>query len=195
MRDVRSDEELMTAYVAGDQAAFRELFDRFAPMLLRLIRRQVRGLADAQDLVQQTFLQLHRARLDYQAGLKVRPWIVTIAMNLRRDHLRRRGNRLGETADPDTLPDPRPAPDDDVAPRVRAALATLPADQREVIELHWFEELAFAEIGAVVGAREGAVRVRAHRGYAKLRQALGSAAVAPGNEGTHPRVRRDDDLR
>jgi RNA polymerase sigma-70 factor (ECF subfamily) len=65
------------------------------------------------------------------------------------------------------------ADSDEVAKRVRAALAQLPREQRQVIELHWFEELSFAEIAGVVAASAGAVRVRAHRGYVKLRELLG----------------------
>jgi DNA-directed RNA polymerase specialized sigma24 family protein len=56
----------------------------------------------------------------------------------------------------------------------------LPADQREVIELHWFDELEFPEVAQVVGASVSAVKVRAHRGYVRLRQILGDAAL-PGN--------------
>lgn len=56
--------------------------------------------------------------------------------------------------------------------RVRSALSELPKEQREVIELHWFERLSFNEIAAIVGASSGAARVRAHRGYLALRKSL-----------------------
>src|SRR5262245_27229101 len=144
---MRSDEELMLAYAQrGDQAAFRELFQRYAPILIRLLTRQLGRHADAQDLVQQTFLQLHRARRDFRSDLRLRPWIMTIALNLARDLLRRRGRRPETEIDEAVLAAPAetPAPDSsDVALRVRKALAALPMDQREVIELHWFEQLPF----------------------------------------------------
>jgi DNA-directed RNA polymerase specialized sigma24 family protein len=58
-------------------------------------------------------------------------------------------------------------------------LGDLPADQREVIELHWFDGLEFPEVAQVVGASVSAVKVRAHRGYVRLRQALGDDAPLP----------------
>ena len=58
------------------------------------------------------------------------------------------------------------------AARVRSALAELPGNQREVVELHWFEERPFAEVAQIVGASEGAVRVRAHRAYKRLKELL-----------------------
>lgn len=179
---MRSDEELMLAYADGDESAFRELFQRYAPVLLRLCMRQVGRTADAQDLVQQTFLQLHRARRDFRAEMRLRPWIMTIALNLARDLLRRRGRRPETTVDESALP-AVPAStgadaDADVARRVRLALSGLPREQREVIELHWFEQLSFTEIAGIVGATSGAVRVRAHRGYVTLRKSLD-----PGNGG------------
>jgi len=69
---MKSDEELMAAYVAGDQAAFEELFRRYAPALLRVIGRQLSSPGEAHDLVQQTFLQLHRARYDFKPGARLR---------------------------------------------------------------------------------------------------------------------------
>src|SRR5689334_12688038 len=88
-----SDEELMAAYVAGDTEAFRALFARHAPSLLGMMRRHVRSPDHANDLLQQTFLQLHRARLDFRPGSELRPWMYTIAMNCVREHFRRLGRR------------------------------------------------------------------------------------------------------
>jgi RNA polymerase sigma-70 factor (ECF subfamily) len=178
---MRTDEELMLAYAGGDQAALRAIFERYAPILVRLLTRQVGRPADAQDLVQQTFLQLHRARGDFKADMRLRPWIMTIALNLARDLLRRRGRRPETTMEEEALPaavaiQPVEGAGNDVAQRVRLALATLPKDQREVIELHWFDQLSFNEIGAIVGASSGAVRVRAHRGYVALRKTLEATA-------------------
>jgi RNA polymerase sigma-70 factor (ECF subfamily) len=175
-----SDEALMLRYAGGDEAAFRELFARWAAPLLRLLRRHVGRDPDAQDLAQQTFLQLHRARRDFRAEMKLKPWIITIALNLARDHLRRRGRRPEASLDEGTIPEPAVAPAvggeaEEAARRVRLALAELPREQREVIELHWFEQLSFPEIAGIVGATSGAVRVRAHRGYVALRARLGDA--------------------
>ena len=177
-QDARTDEQLMAAYVAGDAAAFRLLFDRYAAVLYRTIRRRVSRDADARDLVQQTLLQMHRARLDFREGSRLRPWLFTIAINLVREHYRKQGRRREQIGDGEVnAVDPAPLPElarenDERAARIRAALAQLPEAQRAVIELHWFEDFAYEEIARIVGASVAAVRVRAHRGYERLREIL-----------------------
>ena len=173
--DARSDEALMAAYRAGDRAAFDALFARYAPRLRQMLTRRIHRAADVADLVQQTFLQLHRARADFREGAKLRPWLYTIALNLARQYFRRKGRRpetgLGEhePAQRGREGDPeRPV----VARELRLALQALPAAQREVIELHWFEGLSFAEISEVTGDSRSALKVRAHRTYKKLKSIL-----------------------
>lgn len=175
--DARSDEELMAAYVAGDAAAFRVLFDRYAGVLFRMVRRRLSSDADARDVVQQTLLQMHRARLDFRSDSRLRPWLFTIAMNLVREQYRKQGRRREQALEPELVASAAPveAPPlehSERAERIRAALASLPDQQREVIELHWFEDSPYEEIARIVGASVAAVRVRAHRGYERLRKIL-----------------------
>ncbi|MBI3726088.1 RNA polymerase sigma factor [bacterium] len=166
----------MAAYVAGDASAFREIFRRYGPVLQGMLRRKVGHEADAQDLLQQTFLQFHRARFDFAPGNLVRPWLITIALNLGRELGRKRRIRR-ETpleADPACAPSvsqPLDARED--RERVRAALLRLPESHREVIELHWFQGLPFSQVSSILGASINAVKVRAHRGYERLRDLLG----------------------
>jgi len=185
--ETRSDEELMRAYVAGDAHAFRQLFDRYTPVLLGVLRRQVRSEELARDLAQQTFLQLHRSRHDFSADRRLRPWLFTIAMNLMREHFRRRGRR------PETSLEAVPWKEPAVGPRgqhqadarrdLARGLAQLSAEQREVIALHWLGGVPMPEIAATLGVSLSAVKLRAHRGYAALRTLLGSEAPgAPGEE-------------
>jgi RNA polymerase sigma-70 factor (ECF subfamily) len=184
LSDSRSDEELMSAYVAGNAAAFRVIFERYAPLLMRAMLRELYMREEANDLVQQTFLQLHRARADFDPAQKLKPWVFTIAMNLKREHFRRKKRRPERSLEAESANEPAvPALG---AARVEArhtlarVLQDLPADQREVIELHWFDGLEFPEVAQVVGASVSAVKVRAHRGYVRLRHALGDAAGLPG---------------
>jgi len=174
---VKSDEELMSAYAAGDAAAFRELFERFAPILLSMLRRQLRSDEEARDLVQQTFLQLHRARNDFRPGARLRPWLFTIALNLKREYFRRSVRRPEAPLELDGRHDPAVGPRGveqlDAAREVWSALDRIHADQREVIVLHWFEGLSFPEVSEVLGVSVSAVKVRAHRGYVALRALLG----------------------
>ncbi|MEM8606375.1 MAG: sigma-70 family RNA polymerase sigma factor [Myxococcota bacterium] len=171
-----TDEELMDAYIDGDDAAFRLLFERYAPILLRLTRRHLRSEELAEEIVQQTFFRVHGARNDFRRGSKLRPWVMTIAMNLVREHWRRKKRRKVTTLEVET----QAAPEAEFMPieiRQRSqllheALEKLPTSQREVVELHWFQERPYAEVAKIVGTSEGAVRVRAHRAYATLKQLL-----------------------
>jgi len=172
-----TDEELFARHVAGDAEAFDALVDRYAPRLLGLMRRSVRRKEDAEELVQETFLHLHRSAADFQQGRPLRPWLMTIALNTRREYLRRKARRPEAPLDLDghrdpVATDPRWADKRDARKQVEQALAGLSAGQREVIELHWLAGLSMAEVAQAVGASLSAVKVRAHRGYAAMRAAI-----------------------
>jgi RNA polymerase sigma factor (sigma-70 family) len=107
MPDPRSDEELMRAYCGGERGAFDELFQRYAGLLLRVARRQLETEDQARDVVQETFVRLHAARYDFRQDARLRPWVMTIALNLVREHWRRTKRR--KTTSDDTL-DTRPGP-------------------------------------------------------------------------------------
>lgn len=175
----------MRAYVAGDRAAFARLFERLAPAVHAFFVRSLRSRSAAEDLVQTTFLKIHGARDRWQPDLPLRPWVFTIAARVRQDALRRtRG--LAEAAGEDEIAAAEAAgaaelaaPDAEVAlfrrsraDRVRDALDELPEAQRTVIHLHRYEGMSFGEIGRVLGTTEGAVKLRAFRGYERLRAAL-----------------------
>lgn len=171
------EEELMGRYLAGDRAAFAVLFGLLAPRLHGFFLRSFGARDVADDLLQTTFLKLHRARETFRPGAKVRPWVFGIAARVRADELRRR-YRLPKTTTDEALDDlrfsvPPPRPEaSEVAARVQEAIAALPEGQRVVVLLHRFEGMTFGEIGEALGAAEGAVRIRAFRAYATLRRAL-----------------------
>jgi RNA polymerase sigma-70 factor, ECF subfamily len=179
-----SDEELMAAYAAGDIRAFDELFVRFAPKLHAFFVRSFQDVALADDLLQDCFMKLHRARGDYRRGAPVRSWLFAIAARLRLDALRRRYRlredvcaetveRLGD-ADPDGIQGPENLADRAaLADAVRCAMERLPPAQRIVVHLHRIESRSFGDIARLLGVSEGSVRQRAFRGYIALRKALG----------------------
>jgi len=171
-----TDEVLMAAYIAGDESAFRDLFARYAPALERLMARDLYRPEDARDLVQQTFLQFHRARLDFVPAEPVRPWLFTIALNLKREYFRRRRRRPESALELDWetqhTAQSGGAARFDAEWDISRKLSLLPAEQREVIQLHWFSGLSFPEVAAALGESVSAVKVRAHRGYVRLRELL-----------------------
>ena len=170
-----SDEELMTRFCRGEAEAFDALFERHGAAVHAYLSRLVSSSVAAEDLMQATFLSLVRGRGRFHPAIRFRPWLYAIATNAARDHYRRgRREQLTEKgefpADAATV-DPE-ARDAGLERRVRSALQQLPPQQREVILLNRFEGLSMAEIAAAVGATETAVKVRAHRGYERLRELL-----------------------
>ena len=169
-----SDEALMRAWCGGERRAFELIFGRYAGRLHGYFLRAVGSEEAARDLVQQTFLHLHRARADFRHGAPLRPWIYTIAANLKRQYFRRRARkpeaawdveRHGEVAVSPAVSTPRQR-------LVRRSLEQLPDNQREVVILHYYEGLSFGEIASVLGISTSAAKVRAHRAYGRLRGIL-----------------------
>lgn len=172
----------MRRYQAGDNAAFQALFARHAGKLYGYFAHRSGSRAQAEDLSQKTWLRVHHARARYQPELRFLPWLYTIAANLGRSERARDGAREHLTAD-GTLPEEATLVEPGLDERqraVRKALAALPESQREVILLHRYQGLGFAEIAAALSISEGAVKLRAHRGYLQLRALLGPEEPAAG---------------
>lgn len=170
-----SDEALMERFCAGDAAAFDALFSRYSRPLHGYLSRLTADAAAAEDLTQATFLSLVRSRGRFHKGNAVKPWLYAIATNAARDHQRRRRPEALSTDGElplDAAAEPALQADVGLERAVRAALAQLPENQREVIVLHRFEGLSMSEIAQTLGAGESAVKVRAHRGYERLRRLL-----------------------
>jgi RNA polymerase sigma-70 factor (ECF subfamily) len=182
-----SDETLMAAYVAGDAPAFQRLFARLGPRIHGFFMRAFRDEAVADDLLQTTFMKLHRARSEWIAGSAVRPWLFTIAARVRLDEIRRRYRLKAQATldDIDAVESPVGAVDEEAgerASRVRAALDKLPESQRLIVQLHRYEGLTFGEIANAIGSTEGAVKLRAFRAYERLRVELRDLADDAANE-------------
>jgi RNA polymerase sigma-70 factor (ECF subfamily) len=185
--DSKHEDALMAAYAQGDRRAFEQLFMRLAPRIHAFFLRSFGEASTADDLLQQTFLRVHRARDEYRPELPVRSWMFAIAARLRIDEIRRR-YRLPAGAgedELDSLPDPHPRADPsaevvraDVAAAVRAALERLPQSQRAIVHLHRYEGMTFPEIAKALGTTEGAVKLRAFRAYERLRKELGPLVAA-----------------
>jgi RNA polymerase sigma-70 factor (ECF subfamily) len=167
----------MTGYLAGQLDAFDGLYAALAPRIRSYLLGQCRDPSLADDLVQNTFLQVHRSRRTYQPGRPVTPWVFAIARHVFLMHRRSAGRRArfhdtlaGELAT-DDLPrdDLRVLADGD---EVRRALAAVPDDQRRALVMHHVEGWSFAEIAAKLGIRVNAAKTRAFRGMRKLREQI-----------------------
>lgn len=176
MTDAASLESLMGRYAAGDEAAFSALFEALYPGVMRFHLRSVRNPELAEDLTQRTFLKLHLARRRYRPDASLKPWVFAIAKNLQRDLFRKRARSAELLTDTGSVDD-RGADagrtsDILLRKRLEEAVMNLPENQRDVILLHKFEGLAMNEVAEALGIGLSAAKVRAHRGYAALRDVL-----------------------
>lgn len=175
----------MDRYAAGDDTAFAEVYDKLSPRLFGYLLRHTRDHARAEDIVQQTMLRVHRARGRFLPGAEVMPWAFAIARRLLIDSHRRGGREVLAQNDDDDHASLLAAVDagaDDIAiaketaAMLDAELKRLPENQRVAFELIKQEGLSVAEAAQVLGTTVAAVKLRAHRAYEALREALAAAA-------------------
>lgn len=174
---------LMGRVAAGDRDAFALLFDRHAPTVLGLLTRLVRDRGRAEEVLQETFLQVWQQAGRYRPEL-ARPlsWIVMMARSRALDGLRSRQSRerreeVVERAQGARVQAPVGTQGLEAAEhrrRVAAALGVLPAEQRQCIELAFYDGLTHTEIAERLAAPLGTVKSRILLGMSKLRHALGA---------------------
>ena len=189
-RDLRAlaDEDLMQLVRRGDTAAFEVVYERHATAAFSLAYRMTGKRNTAEDVVQEAFLSLWRsgARYDHTRG-SVRTWILGIVHNRAIDALRRTLVHERRRASDEGLDRRLQAPERteaeavrrDDARHVRAALDTLPSDQRRVVELAYFGGFSQSEIAEAIDAPLGTVKGRMRLGLQRLRHELDREGVAP----------------
>lgn len=187
---VRSDDELLRAMAKREHGALAELYDRYSGVLYTLALKVLGGPAPAQDVVQEAFLTAWRkAELYSQKRGSVRTWLIVLCRNLAIDHYRaqmRLASRHVELeAVGERLIEPGQSPDDlalalEDGRLLQQAMARLPAEQREVIELAYFRGLSQSEIAEQTKTPLGTVKTRTRQAMSKLREALQQAGRVAG---------------
>ncbi|MGE4218754.1 MAG: sigma-70 family RNA polymerase sigma factor [Alphaproteobacteria bacterium] len=177
-----SPSDLLVAVARNrDRAAFRQLFEHYAPRVKGYLRRQ--GCPDgvAEELAQEAMLRVwHKANQFDPAKASPATWIFTIARNLRIDALRREGRPEPdrEAAMATALPEPQPdwmVEAEERRRNVQAALADLPAEQADIVRLSFFEDRSHSEIAAALDLPLGTVKSRLRLAFARIRKALGAS--------------------
>ena len=171
-------DQAMERYARGDDLAFGAVYDAVAPRVFALAVRALGDRTLAEDVVQQTLLNIHRARGAFVLGSPLMPWAYAIARRLVVDaaRQRQREQRLAERgASPERSPSPA-MPDEELAAAriegsLRVAVAALPGSQQTVLELRG-KGMALSTIAAALGTTVTAVKLRLHRATASLRSAL-----------------------
>jgi RNA polymerase sigma-70 factor (ECF subfamily) len=168
---------LMEGYLAGRIEAFDGLHAALSGRLRGYLLSQCRDPGLADDLLQDTFMQIHRSRRTYQPGRPVAPWVFAIARHVYLMNRRRASRRLRfEDRIAADLRSCDVARDDlrtmVEADEVRRALRGVPADQRRALLLHHVEGWSFVEVAERLGIRVNAAKTRAFRGIKKMREQL-----------------------
>jgi len=190
LQEPEEDVRLMLAFASGDTQAFDALFGRWAPRLLRYLERLVRDAATAEELVQEAFLRVHRARDRYSPDARFSTWLYRIATNLAWNELRRPRRRDPHESIEESAPlvDAHSGVDElaharRVADEVETALAELPERQRSALWLAAVEGLSYAEVAVAIDTSEKAVKALVHRARsslaARLEGASGDGGSAP----------------
>ena len=182
-----SDERLMLRFRGGDARAFEVLVSRHRTPVYSFLVRLTGDRARAEDLCQDAFLRVVKASATWEERATFKTWLFTIARNLASDEARRNVFRRTDDLDAPggaaaTEPSGDPAPDRAAAsaelrPKLEAALAALPAEQREVFLLREHAGLRFPEIAAVTGTPENTVKSRMRYALEGLRQRLEAMGV------------------
>ena len=177
-----ADRELVRRMAAGDESALGTLYDRYSPLLHSVVRRIVGDPDDAEEVLEEAFWQAWRQAGRYEesrGGLST--WLVMIARSRAVDRVRARRRVREERWD--ELPEPPAESGDAVSPldsaqmdevrrMVGRAVATLPPEQRQTVELAYFRGLSQSEIAEATGQPLGTVKTRARLALQKLREAL-----------------------
>jgi RNA polymerase sigma-70 factor, ECF subfamily len=177
------DRDLVRRMAAGDEAALGDLYDRFTPLLHSVVLRIVGDADDAEEVVEETFWQAWRQAGRYEESRGgISTWLVMMGRSRALDRVRSRRRFREESYDeiPETSavaeqdgPDPlRSALDADVRRLVAAAVAKLPPEQRQTVELAYFRGMSQTEIAEMTGQPLGTVKTRARLALNKLRDAL-----------------------
>ena len=179
---MEADIDVLGRLAAGDREAVAQLYDRYAARVMGLAYRIVRNTSDAEDVVQEVFSQAWRTAPNYQASRgTVVGWLLMMARTRAIDRLRTRHTRHDTGAEPDleALPsDAAPVSDQIIANQqaahVRAAILTLPAEQKTALELAYFEGLTQTQIAERLRIPLGTVKTRIRSALASLRRSVQS---------------------
>ncbi|MBT8485539.1 MAG: RNA polymerase sigma factor [Phycisphaerae bacterium] len=196
-----TDEALLEAYVGGNRGALAEIIHRYRDELLHFLIRFLSSRAAAEDVFQETFLQVHLSAESFDTSRRLKPWLFTIAANKARDHHRKHGRRaavslsasIGDDGDGQRfvdlmeadLPTPDlPVVDAERSRLVRGVVDALPAHLREILLLSYFQRLSYNQIADALEIPLGTVKSRLHTAVAAFARAWTAARATEQGEQT-----------
>lgn len=173
-------ESLMSRYQQADESAATALVRRVTPLLRRYFLSRTANQSHTDDLLQDTWIRVHRARHTYRPSEPALPWILAIARYSGLDHFRKVSRREAHERQVDVFPEPVTAETHGSAkPDIETMLAALPERQREVIVMLKIAGMSIEDVARATASSPGSVKQKAHRAYQKLRELLSANARTP----------------
>jgi len=176
----KSDAELLDAYAAGDERAFRLIVERYKDGLYGFLRRFLSQQDAVEDVFQETFVQLYNSMDSFDRSRPLRPWLFTIAANKARDMLRKRQRNtavsvggvaegsdmsIGEVFNAVTSYTTTPYDEvqaEESAEKVRSIIVQMPDNLREILILAYFEQFSYKQMAQILSIPIGTVKSRLH---------------------------------
>jgi len=166
-------EKLMARYQQADAQATTALIAAVTPALLRFFASQMGDRSEAEDMLQEAWIRVHKARHTYRPGKPVLPWLYAIARHVRVDRYRRRRRIAAHEVAVDALPErPGYRVRSTALPDFDSMVAALPVAQGELLTLLKVSDLSLEEVARATQSTVGAVKQKAHRAYERLRAML-----------------------
>lgn len=171
--------QIMLRYQQGDSNAANELVRLLNRTLARYLYATSLGAPNFEDLLQECWLRIHKARASYRPGEPVMPWVLTIARHVRIDSYRKWRRTNGRELDIETRleeisANPQQKWDTAIAAgRLRKLMQILPDSQREVVVMLKVTGMSVQEVALATGATPAAVKQKAYRAYQTIRNAMG----------------------
>jgi RNA polymerase sigma-70 factor (ECF subfamily) len=164
----------MALYQLADPVATAGLIREVSPLLFRFFVSQCGSRTEAEDLLQNTWLQIHKARHTHRPGEPVLPWMYAIARHVKVDGFRRSQRIRSRELQVESLPEQAalPATAPQTTPDFETLVAVLPPSQREVVSMLKVSGMSLEEVARATSCSVGSVKLKAHRAYEKLRAVL-----------------------
>ena len=175
--DMDSDWQWIQEFQAGDESAFRKIFEKYTAPLINLAHRFTRSQPAAEDVVQEVFIKIYEKKVRPDTRAKFSTWLYRVTVNASIDYFRR--SKWTRAAVDEQLADPHPQnprqtlSENEVKVGVQAAVAGLPEKFRYPISLYQFEDLSYREIARILEITEKAVERRIYKAKEILREKLG----------------------
>ncbi len=192
-----TDEQLLADYSAGKESGLAGLVERYSRDIFVFVGRFTRNPAAAEDVVQETFIQISQSASSFDPSRRFRPWLYTIAANKARDHLRSVGRKrelplgvsslsdeMASVSYLDFLSDECPTPSECLEENerrdlVRVIISEMPEHLREILLLGYFEQLPYKEIATALGVPLGTVKSRLHAAVSHFAKAYKRMETSP----------------